>query len=139
MASIGESRSFSRLGATSLEEEEVGPDLEEEGEEGLLSIGESGEEVSLDETGNRLLMLNLPRGDTWAAEGGLTTARELPDDATKFPFTSCSNDPRMDEPPSAPGSLASDLLPVLGSLLLLGGEAGSELGVLRKRGLPTHC
>jgi hypothetical protein len=59
MPVTGESSSLSKVGCC---KKEVGPDLEEEGEDGLLSIGESGEEVSLD--GNRLLMLNLPRGDT---------------------------------------------------------------------------
>jgi hypothetical protein len=54
----GESSSLSKVGCC---RKVVGPDLEEEGEDGLLSIGESGEDVSLD--GNRLLMLNLPRGD----------------------------------------------------------------------------
>ena len=53
----GESSSLSKVGC-----KVVGPDLEDEGDDGLLSIGESGEDVSLD--GNRLLMLNLPSGDT---------------------------------------------------------------------------
>lgn len=63
------------------------------------------------------------------------------EDGTKLPFTSCSSDPRMDELPSEllPSFDASDLLPALLSLLPLGGETGSELGVARKRGLPTHC
>ena len=57
--------------------------------------------------------------------------------ATKFPFTNCSKEPRMEAPPSpVVASFGSDLV---ATPVSLAGEPGSEVGVLRKRGLPTHC
>ena len=131
----GESSSLSKVGCC--RSKVVGPDLEEDGEEGLLSIGESGEDVSLD--GNRLLMLNLPKGDTCglAAVAGLVAGRAAAEFATKFPFTNCSSEPRMEAPPSA--GVASFCSALAATPVSLAGEPGSEVGVFRKRGLPTHC
>lgn len=102
-------------------------------------------------TGNKLLMLNFPRGEDWGGGGKVVMGLEIggnildatevaPAEDVKLPLTSCSNDPRIDELPSEfPPSLVSDLLPALLSLLPLGVEAVSVMVALRKRGLPTHC
>ena len=113
------------------------------GDEGLLLELWLGLTAGDGLVGNKLLMLNFPMGEDCGGNeltgldiGGITLVE---DEAVKLPLTSRSNDPRMDELPSELPSLLSDLLPMLLSLLPLGGEAGSMLGVLRKRGLPTHC
>ena len=100
---------------------------------------EGGEEAEL-AMGNKLLMLNFPSGEDWAA--GLEIGGNILEEAeaVKLPLTSCSNDPRIEsELPSEFPSLVSDLLPTLLSLLPLCEEAVSMLGAFRNLGLPTHC
>jgi len=63
-------------------------------------------------------------------------------EAVKLPLTSCSRDPRMEEPPS---EFVSDLLPLFPSLLPDCGDPEVRLEAegsgfdLRNLGLPTHC
>ena len=58
----------------------------------------------------------------------------------KLPFTSCSKDPRIDEPPSSLTEPVSALpAPALLSLMALWEAPDSVEDVLRNLGLPTHC
>ena len=115
--------------------------MELRGEDGLLPGLDLGLTVGEGLLGNKLLMLNFPMGEYCAGENELTgldiggmilfDADADEEDELKLPFTSASNDPRMEELPSVvdvePASLLSDLLPALLSLLPLAAEPGSTL------------
>ena len=89
--------------------------------------------------GNKLLMLNFPMGEVWGrVAAGLEMGTFRDDEAWKLPFTSCSNDPRMDGFPSEILSFPSDLEPELSSLWV-GRDVGSLVAARRKQGFPMHC